>query len=915
MKFWYNYLNDRDFLTQIVTSYSEEYFIKIYSLTWDEEIIQNIEGKAISVNVNLDGQSSMRRTANLTFIADDLVANITKVDNIFSINKKIFLEIGYKNNTAEYMEYPIIWMPLGLYVIVSASISHSTSGWTISVQLKDKMALLNGQCGGVFPASVVFDNYDTIDQNGVPIVARPTIYQIIQQMVNHWGKQQLGKIIISDLDTKVKQVMKWVGGIPLYYFKRINEESSEYFLTTNEEDYQTYSNNIKDEKGNNIWKELKYSPYQYGEDIGYIYTDFSYPGDLIANVGDTITSILDKIIGVLGNYEYFYDIYGNFVFQQKKNYLNVAEPFYNETDDNIFNIDVKYTLNKNINKTVFSFSDNQLINSYNNTPQYNKIKNDFIIWGLMKKSDQIEIPIRYHLAIDKKPKIGNTYSAIKYTDPEDGLQKWKGFIEINWKTEDGITNPAFPEIGDVNSFYYLKSNNKSNKNYSLGIYQWKEMDDGHYQYQKNSKLKIQNVTTKNWRNELYFQGVIAEPYGFESNDYYTELKNEWPKIYDIKSDRTILAVISGKNSAYYSQIIDSNKDYLETQANTIRRNNSNIVGTESTQIIKITTQSNTYQVNLKILQTLFDKKNYLVFQSSSGFYKEIKNINNNYESTIDGLQFYAMTEEIYKTRKLIGTVKVNSQTKEVNYYEIQIRDTKNKAESILVIYNSNDQCYEQIGTITNGKCKTINKRLYLSEKVTIKPITLYKLTINQSDFNQQYVKDPSKLTYFLDFIDSSNSAAISEFDVSNIGRRTYAVDRSSDINCLFEPEIEDVIFIKTNSNLIEANESYFSLINYCNYRGQKYYQISENIYNALTIGGESRSAYEQIRQLLHQYTDFNETISLQTLPLYFLQPNTRISVFDEKSNIYGDYLINSLSFSIANNSTMTINATRALEKI
>jgi hypothetical protein len=32
-------------------------------------------------------------------------------------------------------------------------------------------------------------------------------------------------------------------------------------------------------------------------------------------------------------------------------------------------------------------------------------------------------------------------------------------------------------------------------------------------------------------------GVISEPFGLDSNYYYTELKNEWPKIYDIKNEK------------------------------------------------------------------------------------------------------------------------------------------------------------------------------------------------------------------------------------------------------------------------------------------------------------------------------------------------------------------------------------------
>jgi len=49
------------------------------------------------------------------------------------------------------------------------------------------MCLLNGECGGTLPASTVFDNYETIDENGNWIIKRPTIYQIIREVVNHFG--------------------------------------------------------------------------------------------------------------------------------------------------------------------------------------------------------------------------------------------------------------------------------------------------------------------------------------------------------------------------------------------------------------------------------------------------------------------------------------------------------------------------------------------------------------------------------------------------------------------------------------------------------------------------------------------------------------------------------------------------------
>mgnify|MGYP007065770060 CR=1 FL=1 len=55
-------------------------------------------------------------------------------------------------------------------------------------------------------------------------------------------------------------------------------------------------------------------------------TSFTYPGELVFNAGDTVTSLLDKIVSTLGNFEYYYDINGRFIFQEIKNYLNTGSP-------------------------------------------------------------------------------------------------------------------------------------------------------------------------------------------------------------------------------------------------------------------------------------------------------------------------------------------------------------------------------------------------------------------------------------------------------------------------------------------------------------------------------------------------------------------------------------------------------------
>ena len=795
----YPYLNDISFLTQLAISPILSSLIKISFLNWQEEVIEQIEGKIISGNINIDGNSSIRRTASLNLILDEKES----VENLFFINKKINIEIGYHNNTNKYQNFPILWFPQGIFVITNYSLSHGLSSLTVSLELKDKMCLLNGECGGVLPASTVFDNYETIDENGQYIIKRPTIYQIIKQLVNHFGGEDLTKIIISDLDLKVKQAMSWNSSSPLYI---LQYQGNQFFFTTNETEY------IEETTKENPFYEIQGSPFEQGSNVGFTYVDFTYPGDLIGDAGQSVVDILQQIKETLGNYEYFYDINGNFIFQQVKNFLNNTQSKYILDSLNanklipeyLSSMRQSYILDRNDGKSIVDFTKDtkMLISSYSNSPQLGIIKNDFIVWGSKKTSEGAEIPIRYHLAIDKKPQVGNTYQAFKIYDEELGVQVWN--IPLSFKTRQD-----FPEKGIV-GFFYLNQSGAEGQN----IFKWGQNTEGEYQYICLSGKKMQQITTKDWRTEFYFQGKVAQIYGTETNSYYAELKNEWPKLYNIEPD-----IGENKRIKKYSQVRVASTSWIANQ---------HIIGK-----IYYDYELNKVKIGVAGSDGKFSRN-------------EIQNFN-------------------------IVTPNPNS-------YQ-----TNNK--SFIDIYE----------LIPIGEVK------------------------NFSDFKQQVVKYPDQINYYLDFIDSGEKN-ITKFSIDNIGRRTKVINDGKNSNCVFESYIPDIVLLRilepateNSQERIESNMQ--ELRNECIARGQAYYQLPAYIYDNLIVGGNQYSCYQSIRQTLHEYLGNNESISLQILPLYFLEPNTCIKVKDEISNIDGNYLINNISFNLGDNSQMSINATKILQKI
>ena len=84
----YKYLKDDTFLKEVDNSHLKEQFIKITVLDWLERPIQEIQGIVTGGNLNIAGNSSMRRTCNLSvYVDNNNYVYVTDIDNLFSLNK------------------------------------------------------------------------------------------------------------------------------------------------------------------------------------------------------------------------------------------------------------------------------------------------------------------------------------------------------------------------------------------------------------------------------------------------------------------------------------------------------------------------------------------------------------------------------------------------------------------------------------------------------------------------------------------------------------------------------------------------------------------------------------------------------------------------------------------------------------
>ena len=522
-------LTRREFLAQLDDIINQKRYAKLTLLNWAEEPLKEIQGEIVSGSLSKDGSSAVRVTGNLTTAVDAGSYSVEDANMDFAINKKIFIEVGIRNDTKQYKDYPILWFPQGVFFIKSfACNSSSTTALNISLTVNDKMSMLNGDAGGTFPSTIILDEQDTQTETGEYATEKVLIYNIIQEVVHHWGGEDLNNIVIEDVPTRIKRIMRWNGDTPLY-------------LVSN--GGQAEAGTLSYEPTTTLPIEGRYLQINNGDDAGYIYDDFVYDKELTMNAGQTVVDALEAIKQYLGNFEYFYDAFGIFHFREIKNYLNTTQGKI-VLDDMTEN---DYMVDRAIPKEVYTFSDTSNLLSININPQYNSIKNDFIVHGTRKGTNSdIAYDVFYHLVIDSKPNVGNIYTnLLLYRELDTDLLC--GIFPI--------VVQELPDYGEFNSVYkvgdkaYMWDDDNS----------WKELKvEGYY-------TATSPYITKDWRTELYLKGMQALANNSVDRGYYfEELRAFWPQIYDLKNqqfwgeaeDSSIQArVLTDGN--YYLDFIDS----------------------------------------------------------------------------------------------------------------------------------------------------------------------------------------------------------------------------------------------------------------------------------------------------------------------------------------------------------------------
>ena len=307
---------------------------------------------------------------------------------------------------------------------------------------------------------------------------------------------------------------------------------------------------------------------EFGQTIGYRPTDLVYAGELVCNVGENVTTVLDKIKNMLGSFEYFYNLDGQFVFQAKPTFLNNSFSQFFKTEDTEF-----YDVKKQ--KYSYSFTDSKMFTTLSTAPNIANLKNNFTVWGERKGVTGNTLPMHMVYAIMEKPKKykgfpitmgkkGNillknnkqcqyTFFTEDYPQLEEELKKYP-YIEddiynecfvVDWREliyQMAYDNSRYGTIGSdhfiQNYFLILRKNNPTLCNNDRGLTGYEPFYKdllGFWRELYNPFLESEKNTHYLYDVEDYFNETSKYKW-WTRNILYPELLNFWIDFLDTEGE-------------------------------------------------------------------------------------------------------------------------------------------------------------------------------------------------------------------------------------------------------------------------------------------------------------------------------------------------------------------------------------------
>lgn len=928
-----NPLLDTNFLLALDNTHNKIIYAKVISLTRDEQPIEAIEGVVQSGSINIDGASAVRRSCNLTMTTKLL--NINEV--YWGFSTKIKLEIGVQNTINPTYDN-IIWFKQGIYILTDFKTSQQVNNYTITLQGKDKMCLLNGDISGHFNAETNLKVENIVDNDGnITEVVRPIKY-IIREMIHHYAQEPWANIVINNLEDYGLEMLDNHSENNYYLWR---DQTGKYvYLTDNQLNDMSKDGDPAEPNGprNKINESCIYDGVQYsnldelpasfifingleedangliGQKVsstinngqyhlfkiesygvaGYRRTDLTYDKELIAAAGDTVTSILDKLVKMLGSFEYFYNLDGQFVFQAKDTYLNTVWSAA-ETLDTAQEISyINPALMRS--KTSYYFENGQLITTIANNPNLLNVRNDFTIWGKKKTTTGSEIPIHARYAIDKKPLFYCKVAAAK--ELENNPNDNQALLRNIYMTQEGfelIKKMAFADIDEASyhNRHPLPNAFRDDADNWWNIEDWAEYYKAFVGSMPTNSIKMYQAA-----------GTEENPnQGYSGNLYFANGLTIAPGMYGLGT--APFAVVD------IERLPDDPNECIPASFEQVI--NNRLIMSHNAFMHRFNSCNHKYSYFLQLAQ---DEHYESYFYRPTLDFSDVTEFHSNsFAASIYASLLEKQNTNIVDWRELIYLMAQDYyQYNHDDDFELNVSIANREFSKLFnrLDYYSGKTGYEQYYHDIEGFWRLLYDKEHANDVAIIGKTSKFEGTevhYDNDGWNVLITEDPTSLLFWFDFYETDTSA-IGRFSVPAIGQRTKVV-QDDDVRVIVYPDVPDIVYLYEGETITEDD---FALSS--NNSGYSFFPNPSSAFTTyFTLSIRNKSAKETMDNLVYNYSHTNDNISLTTIPIYYLQPNSIIHVHEELSHINGYYEVTKITLPLTYNGTMNISAVKIPQQI
>ena len=156
-----------------------------------------------------------------------------------------------------------------------------------------------------------------------------------------------------------------------------------------------------------------------------------------------------------------------------------------------------------------------------------------------------------------------------------------------------------------------------------------------------------------------------------------------------------------------------------------------------------------------------------------------------------------------------------------------------------------------------------------------------EIAYDSSGWIKGLTKQPESLNFWFDFLEENDE--LQKYSNQAIGNRPKAIN-DTQVKAIYFRETPTAIFVESDK---WENTSQTRL-------GYTYLNLPYRMESLFSISGQGKSAKAAIDQLVYQFAQNSENINLTTLPIYYLEPNTRIKISNKDTNLSGEYIVNKI---------------------